>query len=216
VFLTQGALVKFRNGLNLKAAVDVSLQKDAISAVLPRLPDWRFTLGLTWRTALTLGDSDHDGVADKNDKCPQQPEDFDGFQDEDGCPDLDNDGDGIPDRDDLAPDLPEDKDGFQDEDGRPDLDNDGDGIRDADDGCPNEPEDFDGDRDTDGCPDVEKSAPQPEDKPGKPSSEPSPGAQTPAPPKPSATETPNKRPGESATGLPRHGAPRLRFFLPWP
>ena len=61
--------------------------------------------------------------------------DKDGFQDEDGAPELDNDGDGIADTADAAPNEPEDKDGFQDGDGAPDLDNDGDGVTDAADQC---------------------------------------------------------------------------------
>ncbi|MBN2722862.1 MAG: hypothetical protein JXR95_02195 [Deltaproteobacteria bacterium] len=48
-------------------------------------------------------DSDGDGIADLNDKCPDDPEDFDGYMDKDGCPDLDNDGDGIADADDACP-----------------------------------------------------------------------------------------------------------------
>jgi OOP family OmpA-OmpF porin len=99
------------------------------------------------------GDRDGDGIPDNVDKCPDQPEDKDGFQDEDGCPDLDNDGDGIPDAIDKCPNEPEDKDGFQDEDGCPDPDNDGDGIPDIIDKCPNEPETFNNYQDADGCPD---------------------------------------------------------------
>ena len=67
-----------------------------------------------------------------------EEEDFDGFEDSDGCPDLDNDGDGIPDARDLCPNSPEDKDGYQDADGCPDPDNDEDGVLDAQDHCPNE------------------------------------------------------------------------------
>jgi outer membrane protein OmpA-like peptidoglycan-associated protein len=84
-------------------------------------------------------DTDGDGIPDAIDKCPYQPEDKDGFQDEDGCPDPDNDQDGIPDAIDKCPNEPEDRDGFQDEDGCPDPDNDQDGIPDASDLCPNEP-----------------------------------------------------------------------------
>ena len=40
-------------------------------------------------------DSDGDGIPDEIDRCPLDPEDKDGFQDEDGCPDPDNDQDGI-------------------------------------------------------------------------------------------------------------------------
>ena len=164
--LTPGALVKFRNGFNLKGAVDISLQEIDIPATLPRLPEWRFTLGITWRAEFSFGDDDHDGVRNDRDLCPDHAEDLDGFNDDDGCPELDNDDDGVPDARDLAPMLPEDRDGFQDDDGRPDLDNDGDGIRDADDACPNDPEDYDGDRDGDGCPDGPSSAaPPPAPKP---------------------------------------------------
>lgn len=99
------------------------------------------------------GDQDGDGILDDVDQCPLDPEDFDGYQDEDGCPDPDNDGDGILDINDLCPNVVEDKDGFQDEDGCPDFDNDLDGIADINDQCPIAAEDFDGFQDEDGCPD---------------------------------------------------------------
>jgi outer membrane protein OmpA-like peptidoglycan-associated protein len=97
-------------------------------------------------------DRDGDGIPDKEDRCPTEPEDKDGFQDEDGCPDPDNDQDGILDRVDRCPLEPEDKDGFQDEDGCPDPDNDQDGLADADDRCPNEA----GPKENGGCPDKDK------------------------------------------------------------
>ena len=100
-----------------------------------------------------VGDRDGDGILDNVDKCPDQPEDKDGFEDEDGCPDPDNDKDGIADISDKCPNEPEDKDKFEDDDGCPDPDNDTDGLADADDKCPNEPEDKDGFEDADGCPD---------------------------------------------------------------
>lgn len=122
-------------------------------------------------------DRDADGINDAQDKCPDQPEDKDGFQDEDGCPDVDNDGDGLLDQADRCPNdagpiqnigcpvtdkdgdginddadkcpsEAEDKDGFQDDDGCPDLDNDGDGLPDGMDSCPNEA----GPADNKGCP----------------------------------------------------------------
>ena len=99
------------------------------------------------------GDRDGDGILDDVDKCPDNPEDKDGFEDEDGCPDDDNDKDGILDRVDACPMEPEDHDGFEDEDGCPDVDNDKDGLFDTIDKCPNEPEDKDGFEDEDGCPD---------------------------------------------------------------
>lgn len=99
-------------------------------------------------------DRDHDGLIDENDSCPDQPEDFDEFQDEDGCPDPDNDGDGVLDADDHCVMVAEDLDQFEDEDGCPDPDNDSDGILDAaPDHCLNEAEDIDQFQDADGCPD---------------------------------------------------------------
>ena len=88
------------------------------------------------------------------DKCPDEPEDRDGFEDTDGCPDPDNDKDGVPDEADKCPLEPEDRDGFEDTDGCPDPDNDKDGIPDTTDRCPNEPEKINGVDDNDGCPDA--------------------------------------------------------------
>ena len=123
--------------------------------------DFHVMFGLIWApqpegTAHPgAGDRDGDGIPDGVDACPDDPEDKDGFQDEDGCPDPDNDGDGIPDSRDKCPNEPEDKDGFQDEDGCPDPDNDGDGIPDGQDKCPNDAEDRDNFEDEDGCPDLD-------------------------------------------------------------
>jgi len=117
-------------------------------------PDFRAMIGIVFEP--NIGDRDGDGIKDDIDKCPDEPEDFDGFEDEDGCPDPDNDRDGIPDVDDKCPDIPEDKDGIEDEDGCPEgekNDRDGDGIPDDVDKCPDEPEDKDGFQDEDGCPD---------------------------------------------------------------
>jgi outer membrane protein OmpA-like peptidoglycan-associated protein len=98
-------------------------------------------------------DKDGDGLENKYDRCPDDAEDFDGYMDEDGCPDPDNDGDGILDINDNCPDDAEDMDGYKDDDGCPDPDNDGDGVLDVDDQCPEEMEDMDGFEDEDGCPD---------------------------------------------------------------
>ncbi|MBN1576151.1 MAG: OmpA family protein [Chitinispirillaceae bacterium] len=98
-------------------------------------------------------DQDKDGILDKDDQCRSEPEDKDGFEDEDGCPDYDNDKDGIPDTLDKCMNEPEDTDGFEDTDGCPDYDNDQDGVADSLDKCPMEPEDRDNFADEDGCPD---------------------------------------------------------------
>jgi hypothetical protein len=114
-------------------------------------------LGAMFHASSGGSDADRDGIDDANDTCPNVPEDRDGQEDDDGCPEGDagdRDGDGIGDGDDACPDDPEDRDGFQDDDGCPDPDNDADGIRDVDDRCPNHPEDRDGVEDLDGCPET--------------------------------------------------------------
>ena len=63
-------------------------------------------------------DRDRDTIPDIVDRCPDEPEDFDGDKDDDGCKDVDPHGDA-----------------------------DGDGIMNIDDGCPEVPEDFDGHND---------------------------------------------------------------------
>ncbi|HEY4177460.1 MAG TPA: OmpA family protein [Kofleriaceae bacterium] len=98
-------------------------------------------------------DSDHDGLPDHIDKCPDEKETVNGLNDGDGCPEPDADADGVIGDADKCPGVAEDVDGFQDDDGCPDLDNDGDGIDDVTDKCPNEPETRNGFDDEDGCPD---------------------------------------------------------------
>jgi outer membrane protein OmpA-like peptidoglycan-associated protein len=94
-------------------------------------------------------DSDKDGVPDLVDKCPAEPEDTDGYEDEDGCPDPDNDGDGVLDNEDQCVEIP----GSKDNHGCPEEDKDKDGIPDRLDKCPTQPENFNGYQDDDGCPD---------------------------------------------------------------
>lgn len=115
-------------------------------------PTARALLGVTF--SAEVQDRDGDGLTDNIDACPEAPEDKDGFQDDDGCPELDNDEDSVLDNVDKCPNQSEDLDGFEDNDGCPDLDNDKDGIVDVSDRCPLEPETKNGYLDDDGCPDV--------------------------------------------------------------
>ncbi|MBM4281525.1 MAG: hypothetical protein FJ137_12465 [Deltaproteobacteria bacterium] len=116
-------------------------------------PQFRVQTGVRYMPR--CNDTDGDGFCRADDKCPDQAEDKDGFEDADGCKDADNDNDGINDADDKCPDVAEDKDGFDDADGCIDADNDGDGVNDADDKCPLAAEDKDGFDDADGCIDAD-------------------------------------------------------------
>ncbi len=65
------------------------------------VPTFRAVVSVGW--APRSHDRDSDGVPDDKDDCPDLPEDRDGIQDADGCPEDDADGDGIVDRDDACP-----------------------------------------------------------------------------------------------------------------
>lgn len=66
-------------------------------------------------------DLDGDGLVGAADLCPDAPEDFDSYADNDGCPDPDNDNDGIEDGRDTCPLQGETKNGVDDSDGCPDT-----------------------------------------------------------------------------------------------
>ena len=95
--------------------------------------------GLTLGMRFVDKDSDNDGIADDQDKCPTIP----GLTALGGCPD--SDGDGLADRDDNCPNEP----GDISHNGCPDRD--GDGIADHVDDCP----DTAGLRRFSGCPDTD-------------------------------------------------------------
>src|SRR5690606_721953 len=94
-----------------------------------------------------------DGISDLRDHCRRIPEDHDGWDDDDGCPDPDNGGDSIPDTDDECPNEP----GDRALNGCPTNDADQDGIADANDRCPTQAEVPNGYLDEDGCPDTAPS-----------------------------------------------------------
>lgn len=139
-----GLLIPIGKTLNFRTDLRwlVNLGTESFRLQGDRFIDWEWTAGL----ALSFGgpkDSDKDGILDADDLCPDEAEDKDGFEDANGCPDLDNDGDGISDTEEgttaegeSCANLPEDMDGFEDANGCPDPDNDDDGILDADDVCP--------------------------------------------------------------------------------
>ena len=85
-------------------------------------------------------DSDKDGIADKDDACP----DVAGLKEFNGCPDTD--GDGVADKDDKCPDEK----GPKENNGCPWPDRDGDGVLDKDDECPDQK----GTVANNGCPEV--------------------------------------------------------------
>ncbi len=118
-------------------------------------PTVRGMYALSW--APRTHDIDGDQITDEHERadCVRLPEDRDGFEDDDGCPDPDHDGDLVPDEDDRCPNEAADFGRDEDDDGcnDPVRDADHDGIEDGEDSCPREAEDRDGHDDDDGCAD---------------------------------------------------------------
>ncbi len=129
-------------------------------------PDYRFLFGVRFGSKDRVaeekieqpkpdeGDDDSDGILNWRDECKADPEDKDGFRDDDGCPDLDNDKDSVPDKADKCPDQA----GIPEINGCPAQDGDVDGVSDHLDKCPTEAEDFDSYQDEDGCPEPDNDS----------------------------------------------------------
>jgi len=107
--------VELLAGLDVKATENWDLYVGGSFGITDGLGDPRLRIigGVRYRHGVPerqgFEDQDHDGVLDKDDRCPNAAEDRDGFQDEDGCPEADNDEDGIPDEDDECPDISGDR-----------------------------------------------------------------------------------------------------------
>ena len=118
-------------GLNLQTAYHPTMKSESKENY------FQHALGITIKFGKQ--DRDNDGVADKDDKCP----DVAGKPELNGCPDAD--GDGITDAEDSCPDVF----GLKEFNGCPDTDNDG--IADKDDECP----EVAGKPELKGCPDAD-------------------------------------------------------------
>jgi hypothetical protein len=149
------------------AGVDIGLS-DAVG-----VPGFRVIAGIGW--APREHDKDHDGVPDDVDQCEDIPEDRDGFEDSDGCPDIDNDQDGIIDREDACPNVagpksdnpklngcpheekkPEPPKPIEPPPPDPNKDDDGDGILNGVDACPDKPGEPSTDPKMNGCPNPDR------------------------------------------------------------
>lgn len=114
----------FGGGINIRLGENsfLGFEGQYRHALIDQRENLHVSAGYVYR--LTSVDRDKDGVADREDQCP----DLAGPADLQGCPDAD--GDGIADRADICPTVP----GLASLQGCPDAD--GDGVTDADDKCP--------------------------------------------------------------------------------
>jgi hypothetical protein len=145
-----------RNGPAQAAIFGVGFQADADG---DGVPGSEGPEGTIWGGDACDFDDDNDGKPDNLDFCRTSPEDYDGFEDGDGCPDTDNDSDGICDTGQASVsctgsdfgrylwqnplpmqqdcrNVAEDIDSFHDSDGCPEPDNDYDTFPDINDDCP--------------------------------------------------------------------------------
>jgi hypothetical protein len=97
--LSVGGTARWRAG-------DVSLVGGLHGSLLESVGVAPFSAMLGVAFAPRSSDVDEDGLPDDADTCPTWAEDFDGFEDSDGCPDMDNDLDGVPDPMDDCPGAP--------------------------------------------------------------------------------------------------------------
>jgi len=134
-----------RGDLSVLAGAEVGLAQGAGT------PAFRGILGFVYAPQET--DADHDGVDDESDLCRDVPEDRDGYEDSDGCPDIDDDDDGIPDTEDACPREPGMHNKNATLNGCGGKDSDGDGIPDRLDACPFSAGPKDGDPTCNGCAD---------------------------------------------------------------
>jgi OmpA-OmpF porin, OOP family len=123
-------------GVHVSPRPGVSLRLDVRSGLVPGrgetalAPELEIVFGVSVhlgggsrdrRVAAPVADADKDRIGDEFDQCIDRPEDIDGFEDQDGCPDIDNDGDRVLDIADKCPAVAETNNGFQDDDGCPDT-----------------------------------------------------------------------------------------------
>ncbi|HTJ44730.1 MAG TPA: thrombospondin type 3 repeat-containing protein, partial [Kofleriaceae bacterium] len=80
--------IEARAGARVRLCDEWSVTAGGAAGLTPAevgAPSWRAIVSLAWTDA-PRGDFDGDGVPDRLDQCPRDPEDRDGFADEDGCP----------------------------------------------------------------------------------------------------------------------------------
>ncbi len=99
--LSFGGTYKHDNGMYSTVGLDLSLEdyKNDLSWETERdgnnyayTSQSAHSIGLTWTLGFAVqgdeADSDFDGNPATTDECPDKAEDYDGYQDEDGCPDM--------------------------------------------------------------------------------------------------------------------------------
>ncbi|HEX7843834.1 MAG TPA: OmpA family protein [Kofleriaceae bacterium] len=135
-YLGGGMRLDTYKGFELRFDARLAFLPSQPSSGAPLTPELEFGIGIAFTVgaphqgsaeevrlahAAAPPDRDGDGIPDDVDGCPDRPEDFDGFEDSDGCPDIDNDLDRVLDIADKCPNVPETYNGYEDEDGCPDT-----------------------------------------------------------------------------------------------
>ena len=123
---------------NIASLIDIGVAGGAGILRQPGTPDARVLFRLAYapmrKPAPT--DRDHDGVADKEDRCPDEPQGPTPDPERPGCPARDRDNDGVYDSEDRCPDTARGPHPDPNRPGCPASDRDGDGVFDPQDQCP--------------------------------------------------------------------------------
>jgi hypothetical protein len=113
-----GVVLPVAGALRLRVTVEAGVVALPSSLGWSAAPEVSVLVGFGTRFGLSA-DQDRDRIVDRDDACPTEAEDADGFRDDDGCPERDDDLDGVRDELDACDRDPEDLDGVDDEDGCP-------------------------------------------------------------------------------------------------
>jgi outer membrane protein OmpA-like peptidoglycan-associated protein len=95
-YLSLGAgrgLVEESGSPDFRALIGIVFEPKAAMQSVTYVPEQDWTPPTPAVAKNDFPDRDNDGIRDDLDKCPDEPEDYNGFQDEDGCPDHPGDND---------------------------------------------------------------------------------------------------------------------------
>lgn len=87
----RGLMTEKAGNPDFRGVIGIVFEPKPAQRVAGRIPDERVAyVPPAEKTDDGLGDRDNDGIFDRDDKCPDEMEDYDGVDDEDGCPEAED------------------------------------------------------------------------------------------------------------------------------
>jgi outer membrane protein OmpA-like peptidoglycan-associated protein len=85
----RGLLANQAGNPDLRAFIGIVFEPKPVEIVRTTIPDDIVAMAPPPKPDTGFHDRDNDGIADELDKCPDEPENYNGVEDDDGCPDRD-------------------------------------------------------------------------------------------------------------------------------